>query len=179
MFDFLVNVQENDQHLKAVNDALKELRNLEVLVGIPEENTSRQAGEKINNAELLYIHTNGSIKRNIPARAVIEPAIKDDQEVIGNLLKQAAQKALDGDKAGMRQGLKKAGMRGEEVSKGWFINPKNGWDSLKQSAERNRERKMTKKQVKDAKNQDGGIVHKPLIDTGDLRKAITYVIREK
>ena len=180
MFGFVANVREDSGQLKRVNEALKELKKLEVLVGIPEEKTSRQAGEKINNAELLYIHTNGSSKRRIPARPVIEPAINDDKEVIGELLKKASQRALDGDKSGMMQELEKAGMRGENVSKEWFTNPKNEWEKNSDVTKYgSKPDKNGHKFIKGKRKKATDTVFNPLIDTGALRKSITHVIREK
>lgn len=52
---------------------VKEVDNLEVLVGIPEANSSRPE-QGISNAELLYIQTNGTSKRK--ARNEIEKQIR-------------------------------------------------------------------------------------------------------
>ena len=163
MFDVKIinNLKAQDDNLSAIFAALKTLENTEVLIGIPEDDNARKEGDTINNAKLLYIHTHGSAVRNIPPRPVIEPAIEDDSTIIGDLMGQAAKAALDGNEQGAMDALKKAGMRGQNTARDWFTNPKNNW----------------------AANQPETIKRKgsekPLIDTGELRKSITYVIREK
>lgn len=155
-----VSVKVSRDKLADVLKALGELSKKDVLVGIPQEESGR-AGT-VTNAELLYIHTNGSPINNIPARPVIEPAIEKDKNNITTLLKDATKKALDGDSAGSMKSLELAGMEGQNASRDWFTNPENnGW----------------------APNSPVTILRKgsenPLIDTGELRKSITYVVRDK
>lgn len=165
-----------------------------VLVGIPEERSTRpEVGEKINNAELLYIQSNGVRKESmrdemqahidagmkysaahslyvqshgsplwqIPPRPVLEPAIKANKKPIANQLKKSYEAALDGNMQEAENCLQKAGMIGENAAKGWFENPANKWPP-------NSPKTIAKK------GSDS-----PLIDTGEMRKAITYVIREE
>jgi len=150
-----------DADMDAIFAALEKLENTEVLIGIPEDEGARQDGDGINNAQLLYIHTHGSAVNNIPARPVIEPAIEDDKNIIGDLLGQAAQAAMDGNEGGMMAALEKAGMRGQNAARDWFDNPKNSW---KANTPETIERKGSAK---------------PLIDTSELRKSIIYVVEEK
>jgi hypothetical protein len=116
----------------------------------------------INNAELLFIHTNGSPLRHIPARPVIEPAIEDstNKALIVAQLELAAQAAVEGRKDQVTRLLKLAGTVAEVAVRGWFTNPKNHWAPNVPSTIR-------------AKGSD-----KPLIDTGELRKSITYVVEQ-
>lgn len=161
-----------------VHAGLRALNGSDALVGIPEakaprwkrlttltkggkaRRTSLRVQQPINNAQLLFIHTNGSPVRGIPARPVIEPAIAqpDTAAQIAKQLAKAAVAALDGDIAGLRAGLDRAGTIGEAASKQWFTNPKNNW----------------------APNTPGTIARKgsdkPLIDTGAMRRAITHVV---
>ena len=161
MFDlkFVSDIKTQDDKMKMIADAVKKISNMEVLVGIPAEESGRDGS--VNNAELLYIHTHGSAVKNIPARPVIEPAIEDDRETIGDLLKKAAKAATDGDSDGAIAELEKAGMRGQNVARDWFDNPKNDWDA-------------NKNKTIAAKGSD-----KPLIDTATLRGSIVYIVREK
>ena len=166
--------------MKDFQDTLKKFDSLQVYVGIPQEKSSRQQvahvatktgalrtkrlkamDANITNAELMYIHTNGSTLRGIPARPVIEPAIFDDKANIAAELKTAAEGALAGNKSQMMTGLNRAGMEGQNAARGWFVNPKNNW----------------------APNTPATIEvkgsSKPLIDSGQLRKSIIYVIGEE
>ena len=167
LFEFYARVRETDTGLREINDIIKKLKNQEVLVGVPQDKSGRnvsQSSQSISNAELLYIHTNGSPVNNIPARPVIEPAIEDAKEEIGLLLKEAAELAK----------IDKAGMQGENAAKGWFRNPKNHWAPNSQvTIEGSTPNKNGKKFIKGKKSST------PLIDTGQMRKAITHVMREK
>lgn len=160
VFEFLAEVRETDKQLQAVQKSIKELKRIDVLVGVPQEEAGREQND-ITNAELLYIHTNGSPANNIPPRPIVEPAIQDSKEEIGTLLKEAILKALEGDTGGAIAGMEKAGIQGENAVKGWFTNPKNGWA---ENAESTKKRKGSSK---------------PLIDTGQLRKSITHVVKKK
>lgn len=171
---------------------LEELTHKEVLVGIPQEKASRPNGDDVNNAELLYLHTNGvrapqmraEMKENIdkgmlysaahslyvqthgspayaiPPRPVLQPAIKDSREAIGKQIAVAYRAAMQGDMAGADRGLELAGMVAANAARGWFENPKNKWPP------------NSARTIK-AKGSN-----MPLIDTGEMRKSITYVIRD-
>ncbi len=160
VFEFLAEVRETDKQLQAVQKSIKELKKIDVLVGVPQEEAGREQNG-ITNAELLYIHTNGSPANNIPPRPIVEPAIQDSKEEIGTLLKEAILKALEGDTDGAMAGMERAGTQGENAVKGWFTNPKNNWA---ENAESTKKRKGSSK---------------PLIDTGQLRKSITHVVKKK
>lgn len=160
IFEFLGEVRETDRQLQAVQKSIKAIKKVEVLVGVPQEETGRKE-KGVTNAELLYIHTNGSPSNHIPPRPIIEPAIQDSKEEIGILLKEAILKALEGDTDGAMAGMEKAGLQGENAAKGWFTNPKNNWAGNAEST------------IK----QKGS--SKPLIDTAQLRKSITHVVKKK
>ena len=132
-----------------------------VYVGIPEEKTGRKEGS-VTNAQLMYIHTNGSGLKNIPARPVIEPAIEapGNKEQISEELAESARAMMDGENDLALRHLKLAGMTGQNAARLWFVDPRNGW--AENSPETIRR-----------KGSD-----KPLIDTGQLRKAIIYVVKK-
>lgn len=150
--------------------AMNFIRNTEVYVGIPDEQNKREeeSAEEITNAELLYIHTNGSPVNNIPARPVIEPAIRKDSDRLENMMKKAAELAFDNKEEEAINQLKKTGMRAQNVSRAWFVNQENGWPPNSDST-------IAKK----SKGKPKGYVPRPLIDTGQLRKAITYFVKTK
>lgn len=157
---FFADVISTDETLKAIETAVKELKRHEVLVGIPQEKSSRQGSKgKATNAELLFIHTNGSPVRGIPARSVLQPAIENDKERIGEMLGKAVDKAVSGKKEEIVPALERAGMHGVKACKDWFVNPSNGWKP---------NNPQTLKRKKSTK---------PLIDTSEMRKSITYVVR--
>jgi hypothetical protein len=156
-----VRVTSSGKGIDKIKKDMEKLMRMDVLVGIPQDKSIRKTG-KINNAQLLYIHTNGSELQGIPKRPVIEPAINADsnKEAITEELKKAAKLTLNGQYTEAMQQLNKTGMLGQNFSRSWFNDPRNGW--APNSA------KTIEKKKSD----------RPLIDTGQLRKSIVYVVRE-
>lgn len=179
---------------KAVIDGLKMLTESQVYVGVPEKDAARKK-DPVTNAQLvflhthgvrsadmrdimdtaqtkkylpypkalaLYLHTHGSPLWQVPPRPIIEPAIEDKQNrtMIEAELKLAAQAALDGNKAEVNKRLKLAGILAQSLVRAWFTNPRNNWAPNAPSTIKR-------------KGSD-----KPLIDRGELRKSITYVVVE-
>lgn len=157
-----------------IDKAMKFLERNYVLVGIPNKKPPHNLGidedpnnvdeqREISNAELLFIHTNGSPINNIPARPVIEPAINNAKDKLNKLMKKAAKNAIDGKEEEALLDLTKLGMQAENECRSWFVNPANGWPENTPA-------------VKRSKIKKGSSDPKPLIDTGQLRKSITHVI---
>ena len=137
-----------------------DLGGMSVLVGIPAKTTMQGRKTTINNASLLFIHSNGSALRNLPARPVIEPAIAANQQFITPELANATKAALADDPQGVNQALNRAGLIAANACKQWFFDPRNNWAPLSPAAIR-------------AKGSS-----QPLIDTGAMRRSITYVVLE-
>lgn len=148
---------------KAVLGGLKHLQS-DVLVGVPAENGVRRDGEGMTNAALAYIHDNGSAAAHIPARPFMRPGIVEAQDKITGALKRGAQDALKGNANGVQRALNVAGLTAQssiraKINSG--IEPELSPRTL--AAREARGRKGTK----------------PLIDTGQLRNSINYVVRKK
>lgn len=154
----VVTVDQSEE----IEAILKDIAAVGVYVGIPEDESPREGSGQVSNAQLMYIHTNGSELRGIPARPIIEPAIEaeDNKEKIAEQFSLAAESALKSAKGVAMSHLEKAGMYGQNSARGWFTDPRNGWEPnspttiLRKGSER------------------------PLIDTGQLRASITYVVKE-
>lgn len=140
------------QNLKAIQDVA-------VLVGIPQAANGR-SGDPIGNASLLYILSNGSPARGIPATPVIEPAIVADgnRETIAEELKLGAQAQLSDNAEGALVHFKRAGTAGVNAAKSWFTDPRNQWPPNRPAT--------IKRKGSDRRN----------IDTGALRRAMTYLM---
>lgn len=153
-----------------IKKALAFFKSHRVLVGIPQEKTSR--GDKLNNAELAYIHSKGSPKHHIPARPFIEPGIEEAKDKIAGRMKASAIAALKGDTGTAISELHKAGQYGEtsvrDYLKGGHLAPNaeitkhGGWMKNKVSG---------KTFYVKGKGEEP-----PLIDTGDLRKSISHIV---
>ena len=191
MFKQLISVTSNINMDDCFKE-LKELANKKILVGIPDntEHDSKGNNSHITNAQLLYMHTNGVRNKDmreemqhnldngtpytkahemyihehgspmyaIPPRPVLEPAIENSKDKISDKLKKVLQLASEGED--YQRQLELTGLYAEGVCKNWFTNPSNGWPANAEST------------IK-AKGSEN-----PLIDQGELRKAITYVVKE-
>lgn len=153
-----VLIREGGNILKRIIQGFDFIRSTNVYVGIPQEkNSSRGA---VSNAELLYIHTNGSPAHNIPARPTIEPALSKPETAkqIQDLIISGMKKALFGNLSGAEAEYNRAGIVGMTAAQAMF-----GSAELAPNAPY-----TIKKKGSSA----------PLIDTGSLRANVTYVIRK-
>ena len=177
-----------------MTSVLESLSRKKALVGVPAETSTRPNGDgdKINNAELLYILSHGVRKREmreemqgnldsgmaysrahslyvqehgsplwqVPPRPVLEPGVKSRKSAIARQLAGAVTAAIDGDQTEVDRRLHMVGQLGEDGAKSWFENPENHWppNSPKTIAQ---------------KGSDS-----PMIDTGEMRKSITHIVRE-
>jgi hypothetical protein len=171
---------------------LQGLQKRQIQVGIPQQTSSRKS-EGINNAELLYIHTHGIRRKAMrkemqegmdrglkyseafslyiqshgsplwhsPPRPVLEPAIKANKEKIALQFSKIVKATADGNADAMERAITSTGMTAQNACRAWFKDPRNGWP------------RNDPKTVK-LKGSD-----KPLVDSGELRDSIVYVVREE
>lgn len=135
-----------------------EVEGYAVYVGIPQKYSSRP-GERITNAELAFIHTNGSPVKNIPPRPFVQPAIEAHQTEISQMLLDAFAYIMGGKKQEGVRRLNVLGIFAVEVVKDMFKKGHNNWPPLKPET--------IKRKGSDL----------PLVDTGEMRNSITYVIK--
>jgi phage gpG-like protein len=159
-------------NLKAVLKALEGIALDNVLVGVPEDKSGREAKEgepagPINNAQLAMIHEYGSPAAHIPARPFLEPGIIHSHAEIVADLREGAKEVLDtlNPKAAGKS-LNKAGMHASTQVKKEFTD--NNWEPLKQP--RGKKGRSHRK--------GAAVVEKPLIDTGALRASISDEIKK-
>jgi len=134
----------------------------EVVVGITQESNSAR-GDAPTNAELLYLHDQGSPASNIPPRPVLRPAISQPEvrDRIQTLMRDAAVEAIvNGNKEKCEQNFHKAGMIGRDACKKYITDG----GKLAPNAPSTIARKGSSK---------------PLIDTGSMLSSITYAVRKK
>lgn len=189
-FDFNTknNFKEANEDLKFAK-LIKQFAKTTILVGIPEEKTKRRKkkDQTMNNATLLFIHTNGSPKRNLPARPLIEPALSanDNAEKISSDLKEVGKKILDQDLTGAKRLMKVTGIDAVNIVRTWFNDPRNEWPPDARAtvnAKLRKNKQITlgeRREMLDDFELGIGGINQTLVDTGQLRKAITYVIREE
>lgn len=146
------------------NAIVKKFRKDDVLVGIPEQKTERREGS-INNAEILAISEFGSPANNIPARPVMKTGIKKAQNEIAECFKQAAIRAFSDGISALNTYYNRAGIIASNSIKK-VINDQEGI-------------KPPSKTTLDARELRGFKGTKALIVTGQMRNAITWVVKGK
>lgn len=139
------------------------LAELRVCVGIPDTGDDRKE-KTIGNAALLYIHENGAPEVGIPARPTLKPGVQNAKAEINRRLGLAGQAALDGKPQSVRNQFAAAGTAGASAVKA-MINS-NVQPPLAEATLAARKRRKIKRT-------------NTLVDTGQMRNAVTYVVREK
>lgn len=175
-------MKEKVDNTSSVMKSLKQISSMDVLVGVPEATTERDDGD-INNATLVLIHTNGSPLQNIPPRPILEPALEasGNKERIVEDLKNVVDLMLEGKRDQAIRAMHIAGMDGVNIIKSWFTDSRNNWppDSIATvRAKFNKKYKSAKTRSKKMDQYIQGFagLNQVLVDTGELRNAITYVL---
>ena len=114
------------------------------------------------------------------------PGVNNARADIADALKEAASRALHGDASAVRAGLEKAGLLGQNAVRATFTD--NDWPPL---ADGTLDAKPLRKSdmgdvltdgkgrpLREKSRRESGKIN-PLMDTRQLQKAHTYVIRDK
>lgn len=148
-------------NVPAFKKALETIIQEQVLVGVPATKADRKEGP-ISNAALAYIHNTGSPAQNIPARPFMEPGIKDAQDTIVKLMKQVAQAALHGNRDAVLRGLNAVGLKVASA--------------IKSRIQSNTPPPLSPGTIA-ARKRRGITRENTLIDKGELRNSISYVLQ--
>ena len=189
----LVPAHQNGLHITIDNmpelqAALKALARDEVLVGIPEDKTERPPDgegkpDPATNAALAYIHDNGAPEANIPARPFMIPGIEKVQDKNVAVLVAMAQYALQGAPATkIREGFERIGLQTQlsiqrTIQDG--IPPPLADRTLKARAKKGRKGAKEELERRGQGYAAGIDLARPLIDTGEMLKKISYVVRRR
>jgi hypothetical protein len=133
-----------------------------VLVGIP--SGSGRADNGPDNAALGYVHEFGSPAKNIPPRPFLIPGVNSVRDKAVKLLQRAAELQLDNKPGPAMQALQAVGQVAADAVKAKIVS--GPFAPLKPATIAARRRR-------------GNLGTKPLIDTTQLLKSITYVIRKR
>jgi len=166
---------------------VKLLTGKEVLVGITAEKDARQAepGEKApaaGNALIGYVMETGLPEKNIPQRSFLVPGVQNNQDRNIKRLREAGINALDGEIRKMLAQFEAIGLETQasvqkKITSGPFapLSPR----TIAARARRGRQGAIKYLQEIKAGRTPSGDLVKPLIDTGQLRQAITYVVVDR
>ncbi len=170
--------------------ATRELVQQRLLVGIPDSTAERKPadGEKqtANNAVIGYTMEFGDPDRNIPARPFLTPGIDAVRDKIADALKTAGSEVLTGNAGAVERGFAKAGLIAvssvqAKITDGPFAPLSQRTIEARARRGRRGARQYLKLQAQGTPDdilQGAGLVV-PLVDTGQLRRAITFVLRDK
>lgn len=153
-----VTLKKSGPGVAGLKKQMDQLRNMDVLIGIPADKASRKK-DVINNASLLFLHTHGSELKHIPARPVLEPSIALNREIISDHLGLAAKAITDNKPDTARRELAVTGQLAANAAKRYVME---GTHLAPNKPSTIRRKKSSR----------------PLIDTSQMVKAITYVVRE-
>lgn len=171
---------------KQINDLVGK----QVLVGIPDNGQNKRDEEPANNATIGYAMEFGLPEHNVPARPFLIPGVQKARGKALVQLKQAATAALEGNGAAMDQALARAGILASNEVKhtindnippplkpGTIANRHRGRGTKRRESEQVYLDLVRKGAAPGAAQVDVGIV--ALVNTGQLRNSITYVVRKK
>ncbi len=157
-----------------------------VMVGVPEDKSSREG--EITNAALAYIHDKGAPEAKIPARPFMEPGVRRASNQTVALMRRAGELALDLRPSAVENQLMKVGLVNQAAIRGVITEgippPIKYATALGRIRRRKSKSYREKKRGELAANarylgEDSAStgLFTPLIDTAQLLKSITYVIR--
>lgn len=161
MFEIKLTVPvDNTRQLKK---ALEALAKKELLVGYPEGGTPRKQ-KGLGNPDLAYLNEHGSPAQNIPPRPFLEPGLESVKDELAQHLTSAALAALDGNPEGMNRGFEATGLKAVSGIRNYIttgVPPALSPVTL--ILRRRRGIRGTK----------------PLIASGQMLGALTYVVKDK
>lgn len=159
-----MTVKVTKDGVPAMLKAIRDLTSKEVLVGIPDVAAGRDDADAISNAEIGYLMETGSPTQNIPPRPHLVPGVEAARDKIARRMENGAKAALSGKATDADATLTAVGIVAEnavetQITDGPFtpLSPKT----------------IAKRKAK------GRTGTKPLIDTGQYRRAITHVVRKR
>ncbi|MBR7998273.1 hypothetical protein [Burkholderia vietnamiensis] len=156
-----MKIDRLDEVLKSISGLVQK----EVLVGVPDSTAGRKDdGEPLSNAEIGYILEHGSPANNIPERQHLVPGVQDARPKFEPQLQKGVEAALDGDLEKVNRSLNRAGLAAQ--------------NSVRAKINSNIPPKLADSTLA-ARRRRGVTRENTLVDTGQYRNAITYVIRKK
>lgn len=164
-----MGVKITKDRVSEVMKGVKALTRSEVLIGIPDTRAERkpvdgETGPPTSNALIGYVQEFGSPEKNIPARPFLIPGVQSIKDKAIPVLKKAGQAALEGDGKDVAKSLMTVGLMGQgavqrKITEGPF-------------------EPLSERTLK-AREARGRAGTKPLLDTGQLRASVTFVLRDK
>lgn len=163
---------------------LRTLATKRTYAGVPADKAPRKDGEPINNAGLMYIHENGAPEANIPARPVVHPAIASIKDEIAAETFKGGQAVLSGKSSAAdtmynRIGILAQNAMRKRITDGPFVPLAPATIAARIAAGRKGQQDPTiyGKGAISSTDHAAATGFRPLIFSGQLRRALTYVVR--
>lgn len=169
--------------LEKIRDRLNQLADLQVLVGVPADETERDDDESgLTNAALAYIHDNGAPEESIPPRPFMRPGIESIKPEIQRRMAKMAKAAVTSNEDVMAQQATALGLRAKlaiqnQINEG--IPPPLADSTLRRRASKGREGAKEELKRRREGEAPGTELAKPLIDSAQMRNSINYVLRSR
>lgn len=160
-------------------ERLEALTGNRILIGIPSENAGRE-DTPMDNASIGYVNEFGSPAQNIPPRPFLQPGVRDAIPVIEPRLRASCVAALTGNRDQVVKHMMAIGILAQNAVRAKITN--GPFLPLADSTVAERARRGRKGAIKELARRANGEapstdLAKPLLDTGTLRRAISYVLR--
>lgn len=175
--------------MAALVEQLKELASLEVLVGFPEDTAHRDTDEGPTNPQIAYIQDQGAPEQHIPARPFMKPGIESVQAKLAYKLRRTITAVLENKSDALQIGLTQVGITAvlgiqNKINEG--IPPPLAEATLRgrlRSKRRDGAGARKGAAIELDRRWDGQVPSvefaKPLVDTAQLRNAVSYAIRRR
>jgi hypothetical protein len=168
--DVRVVIHRTPEILRAIDEMTK----TRVMVGIPAAKKDRKEKTPANNALIGYVHEHGSPAKHIPPRPWLRPGVKNAVPSVIRALKVLGKASLAGDKVAVDQGYHAVGLLLQNAVRAKISS--NIQPPLAASTIRNRRRRSAGSKYR--RKATTAADTRTLVDTGQLRNAITYIVRK-
>lgn len=157
-----MKVEKTIDNFSDIAKSINLLATTRVYAGVPSTKTARSDGP-INNAQLMYIHENGAPEINLPARPVVHPAIASIETDLKARFEAIGNDAMDGKESAVEKGFIAVGLMAQNAMQARIVA--GPFVPLKPQT-------IARRKAQGFKGT------KPLIRSGRLKAALTFVIRK-
>lgn len=186
MSEMWISIEGLGDATEAFEEALAELLSKEVLAGFPEGEEPRKDEDgnpsPITNAALGYIHNTGAPEKNIPARPFMVEGVENVGNEIVDRMYDVGVAALDGDSQRVDMGLHAVGLTAKLGIQNKIVDgpfEPLAESTLKARARLGRQGAQEELDRREAGEDPGVDLARPLNLTGQMRNAVNFVVRQK
>ena len=168
----MIKGQKTQNMFLSYETHIKEFKESVIKVGLPEKvGGAIHEGSDLTVAQIGAVHEYGSPENNIPKRSFIREPLINEEKKITNFIKSRFS-AVGSNSMSAKKALEQIGNMGASISKGSFT--KNNWEANSDITINGGW------MIKNGKSffVKGKKKSTPLIDSGQLRNSITYVVEK-